>query len=450
MSGSESMRVLPEGTAIGPYVVTRPLGAGAFGAVYEARKKPLDKRIALKLLHPDKARDGEVNARFVQEAQAAAGVKHPHIVEVDDVGVIDGIPYIAMEFLEGESLADLLAREGPLTPERALDVLIPALSAVAAVHARGIVHRDLKPDNLFLWKPVAGQVHPKLLDFGIAKVREGEGAALTKTGMIMGTPMYMSPEQWGGSKNATAASDQWSLGVILYQCLSGRLPFEAEELPALMMRISMHPPAPLQGAASGALGQVVLRALEKDPSRRYASVREFGRALLPFARPSTRDRWSAEFDVGSAPAGFTATLDVSVGPNSTLMSMAPPTPHSLNASVQTIGREAAAPATPKRAALIAVGALALIGFGFGASRFLGSQPPRTVSVPALVVRDTPPVAPAVVPAPPAPVAPAPVLPAATAVVPTLPVVPEATDAGVQPTRRPRHRRTRGREGGLMI
>jgi serine/threonine-protein kinase len=165
---------------LGPYTLLRELGAGAFGAVYEARKEPLNKRIALKILHPDKARDAQYNARFVQEAQAAASLRHPHIVDVDDVGVLDGVPFLAMEFLDGETLSEHLKREGPLSTAAALDLLLPVFSAVAAVHDRGIVHRDLKPDNVFLWRPSTGIVHPKLLDFGIAKVRESiDGAGLT-------------------------------------------------------------------------------------------------------------------------------------------------------------------------------------------------------------------------------------------------------------------------------
>ena len=301
---------MTKGVSIGPYVIERLLGAGAFGEVYAAHKRPLGKRVALKVLHPDKAQNPKVNARFVQEAQAAASLKHPHIVDVDDVGVVDEVPYIAMEFLDGEPLSNLLKREGPIAPVIAVEILLPVCSAVMAVHARGIVHRDLKPDNIFLWKPVAGQIHPKVLDFGIAKVREGESEALTMTGATMGTPRYMSPEQWGGSKYATGQSDQWALGVILYECLTGRPPFEAEELPALMVRISTHPPAPMRATGKpDALERIVARALQKEPRLRYSSVREFGRALLPFADAATSARWRAEFGGEDAGAGSDEALD---------------------------------------------------------------------------------------------------------------------------------------------
>ena len=233
MGMGQEPELLLAGQVIGPYTIVRHLGSGAFGAVYEAHKRPLDKRIALKLLHKHKALDTSVVARFMQEARAAASLRHPHIVEVDDVGVLDGVPFLAMEFLEGESLAARLTREGPLSIATTLSLMLPIFSAVAAVHDRGIVHRDLKPENIHLWKPFAGRVHPKLLDFGIAKVREGQqGQSLTQMGAIMGTPAYMSAEQWGGSKNATAASDQWALGAILFECLTGRLPFEADEIQA--------------------------------------------------------------------------------------------------------------------------------------------------------------------------------------------------------------------------
>lgn len=293
------------GTIVGSYEIVRHLGSGAFGAVYEARKRPLQKRVALKLLHETQALKPDVVARFMQEAQAASGLRHPHIVDIDDVGVIDGLPFIAMEFLEGESLADLLERERRLTIGEAVAVMLPICSAVAAVHENGIVHRDLKPDNIFLWCSIAGRVHPKLLDFGIAKVRESQqqGAALTQTRAILGTPLYMSPEQWAGSKNATPASDQWALGVILYESITGRFPFEAEELHALMLHVSLHEPHSLRSylpEIPAGLERALMRTLEKTPRARHSSVRSFARALLPFADVGTRAMWEGAFIDNSA------------------------------------------------------------------------------------------------------------------------------------------------------
>lgn len=307
----EEISIAP-GTVLGSYVIVRRLGSGAFGAVYEARKRPLDKRIALKLLLPRHARNRSTYERFLQEAQAAASLKHPHIVDVDDVGEVDRMPYLAMEYLEGETLSVMLAREGMLHATKAIEVLLPVLSAAAVVHGRGIVHRDLKPDNLFLWKPVAGQLNPKILDFGIAKVLEGEAAEVTRTGTLMGTPRYMSPEQWSGSKYATAASDQWSLGVILFECLTGRFPFDANEMPALMTQVATAKPSPMSSFAPkvpAELEEVVLRTLEKEPSQRFEDVKAFARALLPFATPDVRERWASEFRIeATASIALDATL----------------------------------------------------------------------------------------------------------------------------------------------
>lgn len=299
MTAKEPPLSFSVGQKLGPYTLVRPLGAGAFGVVYEARKAPLGKPVALKLLRHEKADGSEDAARFLQEAKAAASLRHPHIVDVDDVGKIDGFPYIAMEYLEGESLTACLKREGQLSVEMTLDLLFPVFSAVSAVHSKGIVHRDLKPDNIYLWKPVSGHTHPKLLDFGIAKVRESDEAVeLTRSGVCLGTPSYMSPEQWGSSKHATDKCDQWALAVIAYRCVTGRLPFESSDLRSMVLSIVTDPPTPIASYSStvpAGFERVLFNALEKSPEKRFRSVREFARSLLPFANSAARFRWSAEF-----------------------------------------------------------------------------------------------------------------------------------------------------------
>ncbi|MFO0648231.1 MAG: protein kinase [Polyangiales bacterium] len=290
---------LGPGSTFGPYTIARVLGAGGMGTVYEATRSGLQKRVAVKVMHASAAQHAGGAERFIQEARAAVSVKHPHIVDVEDLGVIDGVPFMAMEFLEGEPLTGLLTREGPRTPEGALELMLPVLSAVAAVHEKGIVHRDLKPDNVYLWSPLAGQVHPKLLDFGIAKVRPDQRAgSVTATGMVLGTPHYLAPEQVSGSRHAVEASDQWALGVVFYQCLTGSLPFPGADVLSVLTQVLRDAPRPLRllvPSLPAELEAVVMRALEKDPARRHASVRDFGRALLPFAAPATRDRWAREF-----------------------------------------------------------------------------------------------------------------------------------------------------------
>ncbi len=290
---------LGPGATFGPYSIVRVLGAGGMGTVYEATRSGLQKRVAVKVMHASAAQHAGGAERFIQEARAAVSVKHPHIVDVEDLGVIEGVPFMAMEFLEGEALTGLLAREGPRTPEGALELMLPVLSAVAAVHEKGIVHRDIKPDNVYLWSPLAGQVHPKLLDFGIAKVRPDQRAgSVTATGMVLGTPHYLAPEQVSGSRHAVEASDQWALGVVLYQCLTGSLPFPGADVLSVLTQVLRDAPRPLRSlvpSLPAELEAVVMRTLEKDPARRHGSVRDFGRALLPFATLATRDRWAREF-----------------------------------------------------------------------------------------------------------------------------------------------------------
>ncbi len=248
-----------------------------------------------------------------------------------------------------------------------------------------------------MWKPVEGQIHPKVLDFGIAKVREGEGMDLTQTGTIMGTPKYMSPEQWGGSKHATSQSDQWSLGVIAFRCLTGRLPFEADELQALMMRVSMHAAPPLRSFAPttpAALEVAVLRALEKAPEMRHASVRAFARALLPFADASTRHRWTKEFG-GEATPQHEATVDAQW-----TMAPTPAIPDTLNVLAKEIASPTA-PATRRPSRMWAVGvvgAAAVAGIAFAALQSsvneAPSRPPvpsaRSAVAPAVIRAPTPP------------------------------------------------------------
>ncbi|MBK6534088.1 MAG: serine/threonine protein kinase [Deltaproteobacteria bacterium] len=194
MTDSATLRA---GSAFGRYTIQRVLGAGAFGAVYEATQQPLGKRVALKILHASQMHNMEALHRFTSEAEATAKLRHPHIVDVLDLGAHEGVPFIAMEYLEGESLGARLHREGRLSARAAVDLLLPVMSAVATVHDAAIVHRDLKPDNIFLAMVRPGKVQAKVLDFGIAKVSEARHS-LTRTGSMMGTVFYMSPRAGAG------------------------------------------------------------------------------------------------------------------------------------------------------------------------------------------------------------------------------------------------------------
>jgi serine/threonine-protein kinase len=280
---SDTSNDLEKGHQFGSYEIVRLLGKGAFGAVYEALRQPLKKRTALKVLHSEFVRHQEVVARFLQEAETVAQLDHPHIVGVFDVGVHAGVPFIAMEFLDGEPLANRIEREGKLTATTAIDLMLAVFSAVSTVHEKGIIHRDLKPDNIFLARPATGGVQPKLLDFGIAKVRDAS-KALTRTNAVLGTPFYMSPEQAEESKNISNAADQWSLSVILFEAITGNKAFDGDSLLSLLNSICFHPtpdPRTHDPSIPPVLASALMRAMSKKAADRFPSVRDFGRAILP-------------------------------------------------------------------------------------------------------------------------------------------------------------------------
>ncbi len=256
----------------GKYRIERPLGEGGMGAVYVAVNERLQKRVALKVISERIRADPSMLARFTQEAIAASRVAHPGLVEIYDADQHMGAPWIAMELLDGESLGDRLAR-GPLSTDEALDVAEKVLDALAAVHAAGIVHRDLKPDNVFCCRD--GRV--KILDFGIAKLVVGEITGQTETGLALGTPFYLAPEQASSAKDVGPQADLYSLGVVLYQMLSGRLPYEATSLGDLVRQMYTTGPVQLRVRAPHvpeALAALIDRCLAVEPTQRPAGARE--------------------------------------------------------------------------------------------------------------------------------------------------------------------------------
>jgi len=260
----------------GRYRVVRQIGRGGMGAVYEAVHLDLEKRVALKVLLPSTAPQAEVVARFEREARAAARVRHPNVVDVSDVGVEAGVAWLVMEHLEGEDLSRLLRREGALPLARVAELMLPVLGAVEAAHSLGVVHRDLKPENIFLARMGDGTIIPKVLDFGISKMAPtGGGPALTSTGIMMGTPCYMSPEQAQSSRGVDGRSDQFSLGVILYECATGRRPFEGETFFSILTAIvegRYVRPRELCPGLPERFEAMVVRALERSPDARFPSV----------------------------------------------------------------------------------------------------------------------------------------------------------------------------------
>ena len=274
----------------GRYRVGEPLGKGGMGVVYEAVKEDLGRRVALKVLHSTFDSDGL--QRFRLEAQSAAALGHPNIVQVTDFQANAGEPaFLVMERLDGRSLAQAIAADGPLPEARVAFIVAQMLSGLSAAHRANIVHRDIKPDNVFLTSTTAVHDLVKLLDFGIAKLQGGAGAAhLTVAGTMIGTPAYMSPEQARGLP-VDARTDLYAVGTCMYHALSGRLPFEANSLPALLVAIFEHSPAPLARFHPGIdprMEAIVARAMAKDPAARFATAEEMRAALAPWSTLPTK------------------------------------------------------------------------------------------------------------------------------------------------------------------
>ncbi len=266
----------------GKYHLELRLGQGGMGVVYKARHAYLKTLLAIKIILPDLVgNDPELVTRFRQEALAAAAIRHTNVVAVTDYGVVNGsLPFLVMEYVEGESLHDLLAREKKLTPDRALELMTPICAGVGAAHHQGIVHRDLKPLNVMICndKPSLSQA-VKILDFGLAKIKSGEllGSFIqAQTTGLMGSPYYMAPEQWA-DEDPDSRADIYSLGVMLYQMLAGDVPFKGSSIPAIMKKHISDPPprfAEIGTSVSPELERAVFHTLEKDPLKRTASVEQ--------------------------------------------------------------------------------------------------------------------------------------------------------------------------------
>jgi hypothetical protein len=276
------------------YRLTRQIGKGGMGVVYEAEHIGLGKRVAIKLMLEKYAQDGEATARFGREARAASRIGNPHIIDVIDTGTTpDGRPFVVMELLNGMPLAQVIELSGSIPPWRAIQIMRQVLRAVGAAHAKGIIHRDLKPDNIFIVND-GGDQHDfvKLLDFGISKVVDiDEQVAFTKlttTGVVMGTPLYMAPEQAMGHPIERYA-DIYACGVILYEMLAGRPPFEGQTYAVLVAKLLTQAPPLLSTVKPGlpnALVAAVHRALEKEPKDRFQSAEQFLLALPGEKTPS--------------------------------------------------------------------------------------------------------------------------------------------------------------------
>ncbi|WP_437727628.1 serine/threonine-protein kinase [Sorangium sp. So ce861] len=287
-----SIGIAPGDVLLGKYRVESVLGRGAMGLVVAARHLALDDRVAIKVLLPRYVQDAEILQRFLREGRAAVRIRSPHVVRVADVGTLEnGAPYMVMDHLEGKDLAAVLAESGPLAVPLAVDLVLQACEALAEAHAHGIVHRDVKPSNLFLTRNADGSPCVKVLDFGISKMSHAEDHALTRVGGVLGSPLYMSPEQLRSASDVDGRADIYSLGVVLFQLLTGRTPFVAHELAQLVYMVTQgepQRPRALRPDLPEPLEQVILTAIARDRDRRFPTAADFALALVPFAPPHLR------------------------------------------------------------------------------------------------------------------------------------------------------------------
>jgi serine/threonine protein kinase len=272
----------------GKYSVIRVLGRGGMGVVVEAQHLKLGQRVAIKLLLPSIRSMADITARFEREARAIARLKGPHVAHVSDVDALaDGSPYMVMELLRGREVGDELAERQKIPYREAVGYILQACAAMAEAHRQGIVHRDLKPSNLFICESNIGRT-VKVLDFGISKLSGDVNASVTTTASAFGTPLYMSPEQVRSVKNVDGRADIWSLGVVLYELITGEVPFNAPSATAILASILTETPVFVTKRCPDvpkALADAVMKALEKTPDARFHDILEFAAAIAPYGPP---------------------------------------------------------------------------------------------------------------------------------------------------------------------
>ena len=369
----------PGSTLAGKYLVEEVLGIGGMGVVVAAKHLQLDQKVAIKYLLPQALQNPEVVERFAREARSAAKIRGEHVARVIDVSKFDdGSPYMVLEYLEGNDLAKQLEKHGPLQPSDAVRYLLETCEALAQAHAAKIVHRDLKPSNLFLAEQPDKRAIIKVLDFGISKTADPQSAALTKTSALMGTAFYMSPEQLIAPKTVDHRSDIWSLGVILYELLTGKPPFMGESVPEIIGGILSNSPESLRTKRPdlpAGIEAVVTKCMQTKADDRYQSVATLAAALGPYA--ADRDRISVEAIARvlgetiaktgtSSPPARASTVPSAVLPVATAPTVAAVTVNGLSTSTIT--------EKPKRGMmpLVAIGAVVVIA-GVGGGIFLSKQ-----------------------------------------------------------------------------
>jgi serine/threonine-protein kinase len=365
IQSTQTTEVKPGDVLGGKFRIERVLGQGGMGVVVEAFHLQLEQRVALKFLLPGALAFPETVARFAREARAAAKIRSEHVARVIDVGSLDtGSPYIVMEYLEGQDLSQLLRARGSVSVPEATAFVLQACEALAEAHAAGIVHRDLKPANLFLARYPDGTPCVKILDFGISKITGGSSGRdfdMTRTTAILGSPFYMSPEQMRSTRAVDTRADIWALGVILYELVSGRVPFDADTMPQLCGMVLQEAPAPLTGLSQtgfAAFERVVLRCLEKDTGARYQSVAELAEALALFAPPEAQRSLDRVARLSGAPSGPRSGAD-----SSQARPAAVPATSTTSLTQTDFGGTARRGASPGLLLGIGLGVLALAGVG---------------------------------------------------------------------------------------
>ena len=370
----------------GNYHIEKKLGEGGMGAVYLGQHVKMGRKSAIKVMTQSMANDPDAIARFNREATNAARINHPNVCAIYDFGETrDGLIYLAMEFIEGESLSDLLEREGALPPKRAASIFQQVGDALQAAHDLGIVHRDLKPDNIMLTKGRGGADVVKVVDFGIAKAVGGEeGQKVTKTGLVVGTPEYMSPEQLAGDK-LDGRSDIYSLALVLYRMLTGTLPFQADSAQEVMIKRLTDEPVPLNAAGSGLtfpdqLQAVMDRALQRMPGERYGSAAEMARDVtqavgdMADTAPAVDTEGATQIISATPSAGATVAATRVAGPGA-------PKPRARTPDTPAVAAAPPGPAKKKPVLAIAAAVAVLaVGGGTAAVMKISGGATRTPSV----------------------------------------------------------------------